>query len=124
MIYKIQANFEVSFNNLIKILKSNYNLLFSNNAFYVCEKNNINDVQEFRDSIKAIKNTHISYLDVDNLKYESEQVIEWCKNFLVQQDIIKLENEKQEQLQDTMVFLDKFDEEINKIIAQGGGNSE
>ena len=43
---------------------------------------------------------------------------------MVQQDIIKLENEKQEQLQDTMVFLDKFDEEINKIIAQGGGNSE
>ena len=29
--------------------------------------------------------------------------------------IIKLENEKQEQLQDTMVFLDKLDEEITWV---------
>ena len=63
-------------------------------------------------------NAYVAIIDENNLKNESDKVISWCKDKFIKNDLMRYEEENQEHLKEINTILDKFDENLEKILKE------
>ena len=108
----------------INDLKDEYNIYYNLSNLYIASKRNTSiTLSDF------IKKYHyddilVTEIDEDNLKFENDKVISWCKNELVNYDVKKFEIEHQKQLNDYMIFLDDLSKELKKISKEKRGDTD
>ena len=123
MIYKINVNIENIIELFDKISKK-YNVYFKNNILYISSI----DYKKF--SIKDVKklfkqdNIYIEEINETNLKYEPSDVIIWCRDYFVQRDLKKYEEEHQDDISNYMKVLDKFEQNLENICNEKVGESK
>lgn len=122
MIYKIQGNFNNNLEKLLKDISKNYDIFFCGNVLYVGLKS-LNNSDNIKSILKTSKNYYIEKIDETNLKYEAPQVIEWIRDKFIKLDTERFENENQEVLKRTMKFIDEVEQNLEKIIQEGGENN-
>ena len=108
----------------INDLKDEYNIYYNLSNLYIASKRNT--------SIKLsdfIKKYHyddilVTEIDQDNLKFENDKVISWCKNEFVNQDIRRFEEKNQKMMKSYMCYLDDFEKELKKISKEKRGDTD
>ena len=66
----------------------------------------------------------VTEIDEDNLKFENDKVISWCKNEFVNQDIRRFEEKNQKMMKNYMCYLDDFEKELKKISKEKRGETD
>lgn len=112
MIYKIQSNSDKMFDLFEKISKT-HNLIFTNNILYVAP-NSLNS-PDIRRIFVPKKDFFITEINENNLIYETVSVKEWVKNQSISIEVMKIERDKQIEIQEDIKFLELFQEEINEL---------
>lgn len=105
----------------INDLKDEYNIYYNLSNLYVASKSNTSIT--LSDFIKKYHYDDIVVTEIneDNLKFENDKVISWCKNEFVNQDIRRFEEKNQKMIKSYMSYLDDFEKEIKKIIKEKRG---
>lgn len=120
MIYKINVNIESIIDLFDKISKK-YNVYFKNNILYISSI----DYKTF--TIKDIKklfnqdNMYIEEINETNLRYEPSDIIIWCRDYFVQRDLKKYEDEHQNDISNYMKVLDNFEQNLENIYKEKVG---
>lgn len=123
MIYKIILNIE-NIIDLLDTISKEYNVYFKNNILYISSI----DYRMF--TIKDIKrlfnqdNIYIEEINETNLRYEPSDVIIWCRDYFVQRDLKKYEEEHQDDISNYMKVLDKFEQNLENICKEKVGESK
>lgn len=110
MIYKIVSDF-TKLDITLRKLTNNFNVIFYGTSLFAAKKVYDDDV-DIRELLKPKKDYFVSEINEDNLKYESQNVIEWCKDNFIKLDLQRLEKEKQEELKALMSILEEVDEKM------------
>lgn len=119
MIYKIITEFDILI-DIIEKIKNNYNVLMKSGQLFICNKNyKTISLKKIKKEI-GIDNVFILQIDENNLQYESPEVIAWCRDYFVNRDIKRYEEERQEDIKNYMKILDNFEQELQKMIKEGG----
>lgn len=119
MIYKIVTEFNILIDIVEKIQKK-YNVLIKSGQLFICNKEYKNiPLNKIKKEI-GIDNVFILQINENNLQYESPEVISWCKDYFVDRDVKKYEQERQEDLKNYMKILDNFEQELENMIKEGG----
>jgi hypothetical protein len=115
MIYKVQNPSVEKLMELMDLFKKEFNMLFCGNVLYMSLKSIKNTQKEKIESLKK-NDFYIIELNAENLKFETTNVIEWCKNNFYLLEKEKFEFEQQDKLQDMLDFIDAFEQELQKLI--------
>lgn len=119
MIYKIIMEFD-NLEKIINILLKDFYVLFFNNCLYICSKNLKNISSQKIRKLLSDDNIFLKKIDETNLKHESNYVKNWCESYFLQKDIKDFEEQEQELLKQYMNVLDDCEEQLKKIIEEGG----
>lgn len=119
MIYKIVTDFS-DLIDIVEKLKNNYNIIMTQGQLFICEKNyKTISLKKLKKEIGK-ENVFISQIDENNLKYESPEVITWCRDYFVDRDVKRYEEERQDEIKNFMNILDDFEKELKKMVKKGG----
>ena len=110
MIYNIVSDFSKLDISLRK-LTNNFNVFFYGTSLFAAKKVFDDDVN-IKELLKPKKDYFVTEINEDNLKYESQNVIEWCRDNFIKLDLQRLEKEKQAELKALMLMLDEVDEKM------------
>ena len=108
----------------INDLKDEYNIYYNLSNLYIASKRNTSiTLSDF------IKKYHyddilVTEIDEDNLKFENDKVISWCKKEFVNQDIRRFEEKNQKMMKSYMCYLDDFEKELKKISKEKRGETD
>ena len=117
MIYKIIMDF-TNLDEIIKILSNRFNIVFIENAIYICDKKFLNTNINYIKRLLKNNNLFILKIDETNLGQEPIAVQNWCKNFYVQRDVKRFEKERNEEIQNFMKILDDFEQNLESAIQE------
>ena len=123
MIVKLNININ-NIQKYINDLKDEYNIYYNLSNLYIASKRNTSiTLSDF------IKKYHyddilVTEIDEDNLKFENDKVISWCKNEFVNQDIRRFEEKNQKMMKSYMCYLDDFEKELKKISKEKRGDTD
>lgn len=120
MIYKIQSKF-LNLEKTIKKLSKYYDVIFYNNVLYAGLISLKQDIK-INTLLKPSSSFYVVELDEDNLKFEADNIIGWCKEKLVNLDMQKIETEEQDKLKNILNIIDKFEENLLEEINKEGGS--
>lgn len=123
MIFKITTDCK-DIEEIVKIFGCNYDILYYGQSFYISEKfpSKRKTCDSIKKKLKNYNNTFIIQIDENNLKYEFSQVQTWCRDKFVEQDLKRFEKEKQPEINEMMETINRFEEEIQKIIDRKEGS--
>lgn len=123
MIYKIIMDF-TNLDEVIKLLSKRFNLIFVDNAIYICDKKYANTTISYIKKLLKNNNVFILKIDEKNLVNEPCSVVKWCRDNFVQRDLKKFEKEHQDDIKNFMKSLDVLEEELDKIVKQNKEGGE
>lgn len=116
MIYKIQTDF-VNTNSLektIKKLSKDFNILFFNNSLFASVKN-LENTPDIKKLLIPKSSFYITEVTEDNLKFEHNTVIEWCKDNFIKLDMLRFEKENQAKLKAIMDVLEEAEVKLKQV---------
>ena len=117
MIFKIIMNF-TDMLELVDTLQKDFDMLFTNDQMFISVKDlKTYSIADIRNLISN-DNAYVAIIDENNLRNESDKVISWCKDKFIKNDLMRYEKENQEHLKEINTILDKFDENLEKILKE------
>ena len=117
MIFKIIMNF-TDMLELVNTLQKDFDMLFTNDQMFISVKDlKTYSIADIRNLISN-DNAYVAIIDENNLRNESDKVISWCKDKFIKNDLMRYEKENQEHLKEINTILDKFDENLEKILKE------
>ena len=113
MVYKIQGDFTPdNMPVIIDYLCKNFKFIYKYNCLYISPLR-IEDENKSIVTLDSILKSNGEFLNINinefNLKKEPNDVIEWCRDCLVEQDKQRYENDKQDRLKEMDYVLDLFE---------------
>lgn len=120
MIYKIISDFNQRLREIIEHFAMSYDTMFYNNVLYIgTNEEKINIKQINQECQKAISGSfYVIEINENNLKYEPDKVVEWCKQLFIDYDTYRFEQNKQIELQAMLKFIQDFEHSIQEINTQ------
>lgn len=118
MIFKIQLELLDNLFEIIEKLSIKYEIIFFNNNLYLSYWDDINskEMKEIKKILNLGKTYYISEINENNLKFETRQVIDWCRDKFIKSDLKKFERNENEKILNVMKILDKVEVTLEKQI--------
>jgi hypothetical protein len=122
MIFKIQLDLLDNLFEIIEKLSSKYEIIFFNNNLYLSYWDDINkeDMKKIKKILSLGKSYYISEINENNLKFETKQVVDWCRDKFIKSDLKRFEKNEKEKILTVMEILDeveiKLKEQINNTV--------
>ena len=117
MIYKIIMDF-TNLDDVIKLLSKRFNLIFVDNAIYICDKKYANTTISYIKKLLKNNNVFILKIDETNLANEPCSVVKWCRDNFVALDRQRYEIEQQDKLQNAWKALDRMEVVLKKKLEE------
>lgn len=115
MIYKVQTDFtstdSTGLETVIKKLSKDFNVLFFNNCLFASVKN-LQMAPDIRKLLTPKSKFYITDITEENLRFEHNTVVEWCKDNFIKLDIQRFEKENQDRLKAIMELLEETEAKL------------